>query len=207
MAGKIGHNRPPSKIDELKTVIKKAKDQADKVEVNDDDSAGLAGTLIKTIRLNKQQFEAAKKEEKAYYKAEMDKIEALYKPLLQELQDIINQVSMPLNNYLLAKQAEEQAKAERLAAEQQKEAEEVAEQTGQPVQKAKVPKTKRASVTSKYGHTASVRETWHWEIEDETEIPVELWAIDEKKINALVKSGERKIPGIRIYSEKSTVVR
>lgn len=58
-----------------------------------------------------------------------------------------------------------------------------------------------------YGSTASMRETWHWEVVDINKTPPDLLWVREKEINALVRAGRREIPGLRIFSTKKMVAR
>lgn len=55
----------------------------------------------------------------------------------------------------------------------------------------------------------SFRETWRFEIVDETKIPREYLTADEKKIGGVVRAlkGAANIPGVRVYAEKTTAFR
>ncbi len=57
------------------------------------------------------------------------------------------------------------------------------------------------------GGSASLHGKWTWELEDIDNVPREHFILNEKRIGALVRSGEREIPGIRIFRETKMVVR
>lgn len=49
--------------------------------------------------------------------------------------------------------------------------------------------------------------TLKFEIEDESQVPREYLMVDEDKVNAALKAGIRNIPGLRVYTEKKTIIR
>jgi len=51
--------------------------------------------------------------------------------------------------------------------------------------------------------TASQTDNWKYEIIDIKLIPAKYFILDEVKLGKIVRAGERDIPGIRIYSEKT----
>lgn len=55
--------------------------------------------------------------------------------------------------------------------------------------------------------TTSTRKNWKWKVKNQNEIPSEWFILDEKKINAAVKAGERNIPGLEIYEDEIMVIK
>lgn len=54
---------------------------------------------------------------------------------------------------------------------------------------------------------AHFRDTTKFEVTDESLIPDAFWSVDEKKIGAAVKAGAKEIPGVRIWTEQTPVIR
>ena len=52
-----------------------------------------------------------------------------------------------------------------------------------------------------------VQMRWNYEIIDRNQVPNGYWVIDEAAIKAAIASGERNIPGVRIYEEPITTFR
>jgi predicted phage tail protein len=51
------------------------------------------------------------------------------------------------------------------------------------------------------------RTDWKYDIMDHNEIPREFLTIDEKKVKASIKAGVRNIPGLKIYSAETAVLK
>jgi hypothetical protein len=102
------------------------------------------------------------------------------------------------------KAAEEEAmKAARAAADK-------AAETGKPVAVPIAPPTPAApakTTRTAGGGTATRRETWTFEVEDESKIPAEYMVPDTKKIGAVVKAGVREIAGVKIFKEEGLTIR
>ncbi len=57
------------------------------------------------------------------------------------------------------------------------------------------------------GGSFTVKKVWTGEVADESKVPREYMAVDQKKINAAVKAGVRDIPGVRIFEKSEGAVR
>lgn len=55
--------------------------------------------------------------------------------------------------------------------------------------------------------STNIRQTWTYEIIDDTQIPRDYLLPDDKKIKAAIALGKRDIPGIKIYQESHLVLR
>lgn len=55
--------------------------------------------------------------------------------------------------------------------------------------------------------SATRRKVWTGEVVDESQVPRQYMTVDQKKINAAVKAGEREIPGVKIYEKASLAVK
>lgn len=135
--------------------------------------------------------------------------------------DPLNQADRAVRQKVLAYQREEERKAaearaaeekrqreeqERLAAEREASGDASPMEPAAPQPVAEAPQAPERSTRSSLG-TTTVRKVWTFEIEDESAIPREYLAVDEKKIGAVVKAGVRSIPGVRIYQTDSLAVR
>lgn len=208
----IGHNNPPSEVENLLAVVEKAEKQAAKVTISNDDEMGKAGTLVKVIRENMKVFEDHKKAEKQPLQEALDKIQDKYATLLGRLQKAIDGITEKMKPYMEQKQKEQdelrkKQEEERRLAEEKAAAAEAAGKVPDPAPRRQKAIPKKAAVTSSYGHTVSMRDNWTWEMLDETELPIEYFCVDIKKINQAVKKGVREIPGVRIYNKSTPVVR
>lgn len=107
------------------------------------------------------------------------------------------------------KEAEEKARAEAEEAglDESETAEWVEESTAEveqqlPAEQEAIPKTPPTTVKSMMG-TATIRKTWDFEIEDETQVPRAYMIIDTSKIRIAVRNGIRSIPGVRIFEKEN----
>lgn len=54
---------------------------------------------------------------------------------------------------------------------------------------------------------AGARKVWTFEVVDESQVPREFLALDEKKVKAALAAGSRQIPGLKIFQETRITVR
>jgi hypothetical protein len=101
---------------------------------------------------------------------------------------------------------EAQRKAEREAAEKTAKAEKKAEKTGK-VFVPPPPPVPLAKTTSTETAAGTYRMVKRWKVKDEKKIPRDLWMLDEKKINGMVRAGVQAIDGIEIYEEPDLAIR
>lgn len=104
---------------------------------------------------------------------------------------------------------EEEAEAERLAAEKADGflgEEEVQEMKASAQEKMEASKEIQETPIE-FGSVKGIRKIWTYEVKDETKIPREYLMVDTAKINAAVKSGERSISGVNIFQKSSLAIR
>jgi hypothetical protein len=99
---------------------------------------------------------------------------------------------------------EEQENLERQAREEAKKAEEA--QAALDAKQVQMVEAAPKSIRTESGAMATRKLNWTWEVTDMNELykkRPDLFVVDEKKLNKLVKEGEREIPGVRIYQEST----
>jgi hypothetical protein len=65
----------------------------------------------------------------------------------------------------------------------------------------------KSSAVGFTGATSTGRTVWKYEITDADKVPREFCEPAAGKINRAVQSGTREIPGVRIYSQDSVMIR
>ena len=196
----IGHNEM-SKYDQLLESVEKAEDQASKCAVNDNEGADKAVFLIKSIRENTKFGEDSRKTEKAPFLEQGKAVDLKFKPLIDRLKEAGRIVQDKLNPFI---RAERKAAQEAARKAEEERASLAKENNVAPPKPLKKPAFQHKT---DLGITATTRETWHFEIMDELQIPDQFWMINEKAIKAAVAAGERNIAGVKIFTKTTTVVR
>jgi hypothetical protein len=144
-------------------------------------------------------------------KDEAKKIEASYKPATDLLDEVDAVVRLKVSDWKraeairIAEQQKQAAEAEaaRLAACQN--GGEITDEQATALAIADRPDTPIKRVNSLDG-SAQFRKVWKFEVVNESYVPHKYFTLDEKKIRAAIASGEREIPGVRIYSEDQLAV-
>lgn len=182
--------------------------QAELFSVTNQDEYLSGGEFLRTIKKQKEKItdffkpikdkindalKEAREKEKTHL-APLEKAEAIIKAKMSRFQQ--------------AEEDRARAEAERKRAEMEAEAEKLRKEGKEELAEAVefAPVLVDAPVKAE---GISYRETWKFEIVNPADIPREYTMPDEKKIGALVRSLKQDctIPGIRVYCEKTTVVR
>lgn len=207
--------------------LKQAADDPDRMtDITTPEQEQATITFQKQVMECRKQIEGARKEQKAPFDARGKQVQAYFTPVLGMLDAIKTKSQDKLNVWLKAKAAKERAAAEveRKKAEEERQkaikAEEdaktaadaarahEAQEAAQEAIKAADAKTADAGVTrTDYGQTASLRTVRKYEITEPVKVPFEYWMIDEKKLAADVRGGKTEIPGVRVWTEETAVVR
>lgn len=193
---------------ELARSIESALERMSHLSVDNDEQAQEAATFLKRIKsLHKAITNFYEPERKARYES--------YK----EVTDLIGKETEPLQRAekrvktILADYRTRQAKRAREIAEQKRREQEdfrlrEAERTNnEDILDQPLHETKAEQPTKPEGVYYVTQ--WHWEVTDESAIPREFLATNDKKINEYVRThkADAKISGIRIYSEQSARIR
>lgn len=135
-------------------------------------------------------------------------INAYVKGFKDQIEEVIRTGKKKLDDYAYLELVKKQQEEKRLAEEQmarEKEIKKAAEKAGVPAPELPKPvvNKKPGPVRTESGSASSVM-VWVWEIDDESKIPREYLAVDDKKINSAVKAGIREIPGVKIEQRAET---
>jgi len=129
-------------------------------------------------------------------------VNAFFKNLAAPLNALDDIYRRKMRGYLAIEESKRKAKEAELAkvAERQhKKEEKVAKKKKEPPPIYIAPKVKDRTKDVAGVVKAKV---WTYEIEDENKLPERFWLIDEAKIRTEVQSGNRNIPGVRIYQKE-----
>lgn len=236
MTATIGHNlRDPldSEIEHALTEFKSQFDERagdiDSCRVTNEDEAGRATALAGILMDIADTAEKRRVELKDPYLKGGKKIDSAFKSFDEIVVAAKKRILAMINAYAREqdrKAEEAAAKAAQEAAEKEAQARAAAE-SGNFVQAAKLEQqadqaaarveqaTASAAqpIRSAYGQTASAKTVWRFEIIDKKKLPKAVTEHPKVKeaidtvIGAFVRAGSRDIAGVRIWSEKDTMVR
>ena len=120
--------------------------------------------------------------------------EAIYNAdkLVQDFNDRIARQQQEM----LERIAREEAEKLRTAEHKEKDAEQVRQESAF-----------RRQLAQAQHQTDGIRKVWAFTLEDLSQVPPEYLMLDEQKVRQAIRSGERAIPGLRIYQQQQTVYR
>lgn len=229
----IGHNQPPSPVEALlaeidassRDLTERASELAGGAErcvVNDDDTASRATLLAKQINEAIKAATDRQKAAKEPYRILADAAFNWFKPTLDKLDAAKRSTLAKLDAY--RRQREAEAEAKRKAAEEaaRKAAEEAAKaktlddafdaQVRLEVAQAQAAAVVIPEVRSAYGHLATGRKTWDYEVANADAVPRQFLMVNHDAIKAHMKARQKDkaptpIPGITFFEKTQTVVR
>jgi len=180
--------------------------QASLVKVTDAASEGQAGTMLVQLKQMKQQVEDKKNFVVKPLKEHVKRLEAMFKPTLEKL-DVANQSIrtkvLAYREEAAAAQREEQAKLMEKATEAQEagDNESALALATQAQEQMTLQKTNHLDEGS-----VQAKSVWTFEVTDFGAVPHEFFTLDEKKVNAAIRAGQRDVPGIRIFQKQQLAV-
>lgn len=236
MATKIGHNyallEPVTAIEitnyleEANIDVTERADElaggADRCVVTDDETAGKAALLVKQINEAIKVAEERQKSAKEPYRVLADTAFGWFKPALEKLATAKRSALGKLDAY--RRDIEAKAAAARKAAEEvaRKAAEEAAKattlddafdaQVRLEAAQAQAAAVVVPEVRSVYGHVATGRKTWDYEVANADAVPRQFLMVNHDAIKAHIKARQKDkaptpIPGIAFFEKTQTVVR
>lgn len=202
-------------------------DQASRVKVTNDDEATRAATLCGCLADITKGADKARETLKAPYLAGGKKIDAAFKPLIEDSETVRKGILRKINTYRVEQQAIADAAAAALAREAAEKAAAAAaaanagdlvaaaklEQQAETVATQAVETASAPVIRSAFGSKASGRVDWKHETINRLQLPASILnhpkviEAQEAVIATLVRTGTREIPGVRIYSVTTTVIR
>lgn len=198
-------------------------------EVVDDNTESEAAKLLGSVKIRTKRI----KELKSFFtdplKEQVKNINTMFDSQLDPLLAAEGKIKTSLSAYFSKKEAEAKNRIEeelkkqaeekkRLEEEHRKALEEAAKNNQPAPEPPKVPTAMEAVATVEAPKTTvktstgstSFRKIWKWEVEDMTALIAarpDLFIVDAAKVTALVRSGERELPGVRIFQEVSASTR
>ena len=233
----IGHNAPPSPIeilrDSLKENFKPLLERRDKLlskadgadgDVSTEEQAGDMSALVKELAGVEKSAEIARAAAKEPHLEAGRVVDAWFKSGITEpVKAAKSKLQARIEKFLVAKAAAEQRKREEEAAEARAEAELAAamattnaglekaierdSEAAKAEARADAKPAEMARTRSESGAVATLRTTWEFEIVDPTQIPRSYMVVNEQAIRAAIRTGARKIPGVRVYEKQTAMVR
>ena len=176
-----------------------------------------AAQLRSQIKGAADQAEAERVAQKAPHLAETRRIDAAFRPALETFSAAVTYIDKTMRDWRAAEEARrkatelkarEAAEKERLRLEklaqkaQAKGLEDTADELARAADSVPVPVIE-THVPKVEG--LSARQTWRFEVTDESLIPREYLAVDEKAIGGAVRAlkGKARIPGVRVWCEET----
>ncbi len=184
---------------------------ANTLQITDQDGMASAASLITQIATYKTRVEKLRKELVLPHRNRVQEIDDLFRQLSDPLSKASSSLETKIMGYraeLRRKAQEEEDKRQRLAAMKQKlldqgKIQAVIVPAPIPAPDPDLNKTLRVSG----GGAITTREDWVFEITDPLLVPRMYLQVNEVSVRLAVKSGERTIPGVRIFLEESLVKR
>jgi hypothetical protein len=180
-----------------------AKMLSNTIAVDSDSTSIEAIDSLKTINTFLNEVENARKQNLAPFSEMVSRINDTFRPIKASLEDAADLLKLKILKFQEAKEQK------RLEFEQQqidRYERELANANGAPVA---IPTLTLPAENTTAGNIGAVtqRSVWKWEVEDLSLVPREYLKVDEKLLNEKIRSGVRKIPGIRVFQEKTLAVR
>lgn len=166
--------------------------QAPYVEIHNDVDLGRAGDLKKLLREVLNDLEKTRKE---YLKPHQTLTRAVNKWFKDGATDSINQaithVNAKMKGYMVKAEADRKARHAQTLLEVPDDAKDVLSQA-----------IDNGTLTrGQHGSASRARKVWRWRCANFDDVPNQYLSLNEKRINAAVKLGERNIPGIVVYQD------
>lgn len=226
-------NSPPSDADILRDSLREqSRDLVSRIDeltasanrrtVADDDDAGKATLLVKQILEEERAVAARQKEAKRPHAELADAAFGYFKPMLLQLESLKRGLLGKLDAYRRELEQRAQAERRRLAQEAALKAAEAAEaddldsamdaeQASQRIVE-QAATVAPAPIRSDYGHVASARKTWEYELVDLAAVPRQFLMLNDAAIKAHIKTRQKDRPpvpvaGLTFIERTSTVVR
>jgi len=188
-------------LTEAKKTARSLYQEAVKLEVVDEASAKYVSEILTDVKITSKSFEAQRKFFVKPLNDQVDKINDLFKTYTKGfgmIEDILNPKLLAYHAVQQELQAKAQAKIEAETAKVQAQLNKQAKKEGVEAPQVNVPVV--AQAPNKIGNT-SVRKTWTFKVVKESLVPREYMMIDEKKVDAAIREGERKIKGLEIFQK------
>jgi ElaB/YqjD/DUF883 family membrane-anchored ribosome-binding protein len=169
--------------------------------IDNEDAATKATTFQGQILAALKRCKTGKTEASAPLNADLKTVRAFFSEIEDDLRAAQTYVEGPLTAW--AKEKRDQA------AEAQRKAQEAAQAGQDPERDAfgLLPLPQDAVIRDGLGDTTSLRETWHYDLEDISKVPPQFLALDRGKIRKAIGAGAREIAGLKIYSTEKAVTR
>ena len=173
-------------------------------EVNNEQDKAMVSTAVKESKALIKKVGAARKAITAPLQQQIKQWIDKEKELLQPVEEAIHNADKLVQDFndQIARQQQEmlnriaQAEAEELRTAEEKDAEQVRQES----------EFKRQLAQAQH-QTDGIRKVWAFELQDLSQVPREYLVLDEKKVRQAIRSGERAIPGLRIFQQQQTVYR
>ncbi len=199
-------------------IIASAKQQIDalaiackNIIIYDDETLERGKTLAKEARKIEQFIEEKRKEVTKPLLDRKKQIDDFAKQLTNELNNAVKPLRSQIQKYEEEKERRRLEELRRIEEERRRQEEElrVAQAKGDTAQIAKIQEiseleAKEAELSEK---SSSLRMVWTFEIVNIELVPREYLVLDETAVRRAIQSGEREIPGLRIYQKPSLVLK
>jgi hypothetical protein len=173
-------------------------------EVNDEQDKAMISAAIKEGKELIKKVGAARKAITTPLQQQIKQWIAKEKELLQPVENAIGQADKQVRAFNARVAEQQRQMLERIA---QEEAEQLKTAEEKETQQVRQESEFKRQLAQAQHQTEGIRQVWSFALEDFSQVPREYLMLDEQKVRQAIRSGERDIPGIRIYQQQQTVYR
>jgi hypothetical protein len=198
-------------LEAFKLVIAAMVQDAQSLDVTDQESNNLAIEKMAVARKKEKEIEASRVKILTPHKEFTDAVNRLSKEVQGPLKDIVNILKTKTTTYITRVELERRKQEElarKTAIELQKKIDAEAAANNVPPPQVVMPVVPEVKTVTRTEHgTAYIHREWKHEIIDANQVPREYLVVDERLLRQAVKNGIRTIPGVNIFEHTETRIR
>ena len=171
--------------------------------VNDEGDKALVAAAIREGKQLLKQVSIARKAITTPLQEEVKSWIAKEKQLVTPIEEAIQHADQLIQQFNAQVAAQQQAVLDRIAEEERARLRDEESDSESVRQQSEF---KRQIAVAQHS-TEGVRKVWTFEVENLANVPREYLMLDEKKVREAIRSGERSVPGLKIFQKQQTVYR
>lgn len=193
-------------VREVATTSASLKAQVELLKVETQDDALQASRMLVQLKTAAQQVEQKRKFLTGPLKEHVKRIEAMFRPTM----DLLDEADQQLRTKLLTYQTVKVEKAREEQARLLEQAEQAQAAGNGNAALALATTATQLGITQRTQHvedgSVQTKKVWTFEVEDLGKVPNEYFSLDETKVRAAIRAGVREVPGLRISQKEQLAV-